>query len=243
MKHIAARRVKGIDDSYSVHYVTQEVELDEDEESMLPGEIVLRADLQRGLLLDEQARLESRAEEQRAVAFTRSKAKLDAIGAASAPARVAVLLKNLGFSEVLIARPMKALSGGWRVRTALAAALFAEPACFCSASRSNHLSISAVMFLSRELSTNPVWGSRIIVTVSHDRHFLDEVTTDSLHISGAAKRLTSHRMAYSAWAAKRHSNKSRSVDASSSEPKRLPRFKRSRTTDSSTAVLLRRSGR
>ena len=118
--------MKGIDDSYSVHYVTQEVELDEDEESMLPGEIVLRADLQRGLLLDEQARLES-SEDATSSRLQEVNAKLDAIGAASAPARVAVLLKNLGFSEVLIARPMKALSGGWRVRTALAAALFAEP--------------------------------------------------------------------------------------------------------------------
>jgi ATP-binding cassette subfamily F protein 3 len=37
------------------------------------------------------------------------------------------------------------------------------------------------------------------VKVSHDRHFLDAATTDSLHISGAARRLTPHRMNYSAW--------------------------------------------
>lgn len=42
-----------------------------------------------------------------------------------------------------------------------------------------------------------------MVVVSHDRHFLDAATTDSLHISGAARRLTPHRMNYSAWAAKR----------------------------------------
>ena len=89
LKHIAARRVKGIDDSYSVHYVTQEVELDEDEESMLPGEIVLRADLQRGLLLDEQARLESSEDANELARLQEINAKLDAIGAASAPARVA----------------------------------------------------------------------------------------------------------------------------------------------------------
>ena len=99
---------------------------------MLPGEIVLRADLQRGLLLDEQARLESA--KPTSSRLREVNAKLDAIGAASAPARVAVLLKNLGFSEVLIARPMKALSGGWRVQTRWPQR-FAEPACFCSASR------------------------------------------------------------------------------------------------------------
>merc|ERR1712216_946195 len=80
LKHIAARRVKGIDDSYSVHYVTQEVELDEDEESMLPGEIVLRADLQRGLLLDEQARLESSEDANELARLQEVNAKLDAIG-------------------------------------------------------------------------------------------------------------------------------------------------------------------
>ena len=42
-----------------------------------------------------------------------------------------------------------------------------------------------------------------MAVVSHDRHFLDAATTDSLHISGAARRLTSHGMCYSAWAAKR----------------------------------------
>ena len=59
------------------------------------------------------------------------------------------------------------------------------------------------MFLAKELVENPVWKSRIIVCVSHDRHFLDETTTDSLHISGVAKRVTSHRMNYSSWAKKR----------------------------------------
>ena len=44
----------------------------------------------------------------------------------SAFGRVTSLLKNLGFSDELLARPVKALSGGWRVRVALAAALFAE---------------------------------------------------------------------------------------------------------------------
>jgi ATP-binding cassette subfamily F protein 3 len=203
LKFLAARRVEGIDESYSVHYVTQEVELTAEEEDMLPGDVVLRADLQRWLLLEEQMKLESSEDALAVARLQEVNGMLDAIGSASAPARVSVLLKNLGFSDALIARPMKALSGGWRVRTALAAALFAQPDILFLDEPTNHLSISAVMFLSRELSTNSVWSSRIIVTVSHDRHFLDEVTTDSMHISGAAKRLSSHGMPYSAWAKKR----------------------------------------
>ena len=61
----------------------------------------------------------------------------------------------------------------------------------------NHLSILAVMWLARELSTSDTWKDRIVVIVSHDRHFMDEVCTDCLHISGAAKRLTQARGNYS----------------------------------------------
>ena len=203
LKHLAARRVEGIDETYSVHYVTQEVELSEEEENSLPVDVVIGADIERRLLLDEQCRLESNEDATALVRLQEVNARLDAIGSESAPARVSKLLKDLGFTDALMARKMKALSGGWRVRTALAAALFAQPDILFLDEPTNHLSIAAVMFLARELSTNPVWASRIIVTVSHDRHFLDEVTTDSLHISGAAKRLASHTMAYSAWAKKR----------------------------------------
>jgi len=63
----------------------------------------------------------------------------------------------------------------------------------------NHLSILAVMWLARELSTSDTWKDRIVVIVSHDRHFMDEVCTDCLHISGAAKRLTQAKGNYSIW--------------------------------------------
>ena len=49
----------------------------------------------------------------------------------------------------------------------------------------NHLSIGAVLWLARELKTSPTWEDRIIVVVSHDRFFLDEVCGDILHVSGA----------------------------------------------------------
>ena len=69
---------------------------------------------------------------------------------------------------------MSALSGGWRVRTALAAAIFAKPDLLLLDEPTNHLSIGAVMWLSRELTTNETWKQRMVVLVSHDRVFLDE---------------------------------------------------------------------
>ena len=102
--------------------------------------------------------------------------RLEAIGAESAPGRAEALLANLGFSPALRARKLQALSGGWRVRCALAAALFAEPEILLLDEPTNHLSLEAVLWLQRELATSPVWARRICVVVSHDRSFLNEVS-------------------------------------------------------------------
>ena len=59
------------------------------------------------------------------------------------------------------------------------------------------------MWLARELSTSTVWKDRIIVVVSHDRYFLDEICSDTLHISGAARRLTQSHGNYTTWATRR----------------------------------------
>ena len=138
-------------------------------------------------------------------------------------------------------RPMRALSGGWRVRAALAAALFAKPDVLLLDEPTNHLSIAAVLWLARELSCSSTWQSRVVVVVSHDRHFLDAATTDSLHISGAARKLTPHRMCYSAWAAKRRSNRRLCRSARSSGTRRSPSSRRTPDTGSSTAGARRRS--
>lgn len=89
------------------------------------------------------------------------------------------------------------------MRTMLAAAIFARPDVLLLDEPTNHLSILAVLWLARELSTNPVWNDRIIVIVSHDRYFIDEVCKDVLHISGVARRLTQSKGNYSLWASRR----------------------------------------
>ncbi|EKX47442.1 hypothetical protein GUITHDRAFT_106885 [Guillardia theta CCMP2712] len=113
------------------------------------------------------------------------------------------MLVSLGFSEELLSRPMKALSGGWRVRVALAAALFAKPDILLLDEPTNHLSIDGVLWLQRTLATSMVWKSRIVVVVSHDRMFLDAVCTDMLHISGIARRLTHHKGNYNEYEERR----------------------------------------
>ena len=79
------------------------------------------------------------------------------------------------------------------MRTMLAAAIFAKPNLLLLDKSTNHLSIIAVVWLARELSTDKTRNDRIVVMVSLDRHFIDEVCSECLHISGAAKRITQTR--------------------------------------------------
>ena len=82
------------------------------------------------------------------------------------------LLENLGFTEELRSRSIRELSGGWRVRTMLAAAIFAKPDMLLLDEPTNHLSILAVLWLAKELATSETWQDRIIIVVSHDRYFI-----------------------------------------------------------------------
>jgi len=216
LRALAARRVGNIPTNVTVHYVSQEVELSDEKKEMTAVQIVIQADIERRLLLEEVAEFEAILQKSEQEGNDSASLSADAqkrysevleqlqlIGADSAERRAVELLENLGFTEALRSRPLKALSGGWRVRTMLAAAIFARPDVLLLDEPTNHLSILAVLWLARELSTNPVWADRIIVIVSHDRYFIDEVCKDVLHISGVAQRLTQSKGNYSLWSSRR----------------------------------------
>merc|ERR1712003_181734 len=126
------------------------------EMSKTPVEVVVAADVERRVLSERASTLQAAesltAEE--ADELQSCLSNLDAMDAESAPVRARQLLVNLGFSDELMGRCMQALSGGWRVRVALAAAVFSKPDILFLDEPTNHLSMEAVLWLREELSTS-----------------------------------------------------------------------------------------
>jgi ATP-binding cassette subfamily F protein 3 len=105
--------------------------------------------------------------------------RLDTIGARAAPARAARILAGLGLDAAMQARPLAELSGGWRMRVALAAVLFPEPDLLLLDEPTNHLDLEAALWLERYLRRY----RHSFVLVSHDRQLLNAATTATLHLA------------------------------------------------------------
>ncbi|RKP05895.1 P-loop containing nucleoside triphosphate hydrolase protein [Thamnocephalis sphaerospora] len=103
--------------------------------------------------------------------------KLEDIESDKAESRASAILAGLGFQSEAQQRATKTFSGGWRMRLALARALFCKPDLLLLDEPTNMLDIPAVAWLENYLQS---WPSTLLV-VSHDREFLDEVATDIMH--------------------------------------------------------------
>jgi len=100
------------------------------------------------------------------------------IGAHTAPARAASILAGLGFDEMAQKRSLSSFSGGWRMRVAIAALLFAEPELLLLDEPTNHLDLEAAMWLESHLRAY----TKTMLVVSHDRELLNRAVTGILHI-------------------------------------------------------------
>ncbi|MBN6075081.1 ABC transporter ATP-binding protein [Aggregatibacter actinomycetemcomitans] len=104
--------------------------------------------------------------------------QLDAIDAWTIEARAGELLHGLGFTRAELEQPVKAFSGGWRMRLNLAQALICRSDLLLLDEPTNHLDLDAVIWLERWLKQYP--GTLILI--SHDRDFLDPIVGKILHI-------------------------------------------------------------
>ena len=132
---------------------------------------ILEADVARAALM---AELDTAEPERMADIY----AALDEMGADRAPARAGEILAGLGFSTADLSRAMSEFSGGWRMRVALAAALFAEPDLLLLDEPTNYLDLEGAMWLEARLRKYP--ASALII--SHDRELLNNSVDHILHV-------------------------------------------------------------
>ncbi len=111
--------------------------------------------------------------------------RMEAIDGFTAESRASRLLHGLGFADDEYGKPVNAFSGGWRMRLNLAQALMCRSDILLLDEPTNHLDLPAILWLER-------WLKRyegILLVVSHDRDFLDQVCTRIAHIEHQEIRL------------------------------------------------------
>merc|ERR1712241_1180858 len=104
--------------------------------------------------------------------------RLDDIGAETAKARAAHILKNLGFNTAMQEKKCKDFSGGWRMRIALARALFIKPHLLLLDEPTNHLDLEACVWLEEEFKNY----KQILVIISHSQDFMNGVCNNVMHL-------------------------------------------------------------
>ena len=152
--------------------VFQQVMLGAEQVTHLSSEIEKLGNLVASSSGDEQARHLS--------ALGEAQSRFEQIGGYSTESDAHRILSGLGFSPEDHERPMGEMSGGWRMRIALARLLLSSPDLLIMDEPTNHLDIDSVSWLEEHLKT---WHKGLLF-VSHDRDFIDGVANRILELSG-----------------------------------------------------------
>src|SRR5258707_3414875 len=150
-------------------------------------EVVVKADLERDALLREA----ETADDPHRIAEIQT--RLVDIDAHSAPDGSGAILTCIGFSSADQARSCSEFSGGWRMRVALAATLFAAPDLLLLDEPTNYLDLEGTLWLEDHLASYP----RTVIVISHDRDLLDTSVDQILHLDRG--KLTLYRGSYSSF--------------------------------------------
>ena len=188
MKRLAQKNIPGLPQDLNILLVQQEMEGSKTETAL---EVLMKADTYREHLLREQEELERKLEEvddnnialleEIAMRLGEVSEEVEAMNAESVEGKATEILKGLQFTKEMIHSPTETLSGGWRVRLALARALFLPSDILLLDEASNHLDMWGVQWLTKYL-TQANKAHKVVVVVSHDRAFLDSICTDIMVI-------------------------------------------------------------
>ncbi|THH39966.1 ABC-F family ATP-binding cassette domain-containing protein [Neolewinella litorea] len=110
--------------------------------------------------------------------FTHLTERFALVGGITMEAEAERVLKGLGFQQKDFARQTTEFSGGWQMRIELAKMLLQRPDYLLLDEPTNHLDIESIIWLENWLSSY----SGAVITISHDRQFLDNVTNRTLEI-------------------------------------------------------------
>ncbi|MBQ0957436.1 ATP-binding cassette domain-containing protein [Ideonella sp. 4Y11] len=141
-------------------------------------EFVLQGDTR---LMEAQAELEAAEAADDGEAMAHAHVSLEEAGAFDARARAQALLLGLGFTTEQLDAPVNSFSGGWRMRLQLARCLMCPADLMLLDEPTNHLDLDALVWLEAWLKRYP--GTLLVI--SHDREFLDAITTVTLHLEDA----------------------------------------------------------
>ncbi|KYF92782.1 glycosyl transferase family 1 [Sorangium cellulosum] len=118
--------------------------------------------------------------------FGQAQARYEELGGYALDAKAREILAGLGFSQAMMDGDVGALSGGWKMRVALARILLMRPDALLLDEPTNHLDIESIIWLEGYLKQYP--GA--LVMTSHDREFMNRIVTKIIEIDGG--ELTSY---------------------------------------------------
>ena len=106
--------------------------------------------------------------------------RLEDLGSFSSEAKVKKILAGLGFKEEEFEKPAEQFSGGWQMRIALAKILISQNDILLLDEPTNHLDLDSLKWLTNFLKSY----KGAILTVSHDKYFINEITNKTLELFG-----------------------------------------------------------
>ncbi|KAL3597837.1 hypothetical protein D5086_009474 [Populus alba] len=162
-----------IPDHMDIYHLTREIEASD----MSSLEAVISCDEER-LKLEKEAEVLAAKDDGGGEALDRIYERLEAMDASTAEKRAAEILYGLGFNKKMQEKKTRDFSGGWRMRIALARALFMNPTILLLDEPTNHLDLEACVWLEETLKK----FDRILVVVSHSQDFLNGVCTNIIHM-------------------------------------------------------------
>ncbi|XP_022140426.1 ABC transporter F family member 1 [Momordica charantia] len=162
-----------IPEHMDIYHLTREIEASD----MSSLEAVISCDEER-LKLEKEAETLAAQDDGGGEQLDRVYERLEALDASTAEKRAAEILYGLGFNKQMQAKKTRDFSGGWRMRIALARALFMKPTILLLDEPTNHLDLEACVWLEENLKN----FDRILVVVSHSQDFLNGVCTNIIHM-------------------------------------------------------------